>query len=183
MIENNNIFLRIAVKTGFALTSRDQASTQIQKLCDRYLAFAKRTTSESGALVVYVPKMIGVDEDMRDWSFFKILEHNAIVNRSITSIIESLVRGEEPEGAGAIDMKRDVMPSKCPGIEQIESFRNSVIEHIKIVSGYHSLRNSSTKHHPVFGIFNAHQWHCMFGFHLFIHYKQAKYIINKITEK
>lgn len=183
MIKNDNIFLRIAVRTGFALMSRDQASTQIRKLCDRYLALAALIDAESGSLVIQVPKMIGVDEDMRDWSFFGVLEHNMIVNRSFTSIIESLVRGEKPEGAGAIDMKRDVMPSKNPGIEQIESFRNSVTEHIKTVSDYQSLRDSSTKRHPVFGAFNAHQWHCMFGFHLFIHYKQAKYIISKITEK
>lgn len=183
MIKNDNIFLRIAVRTGFILTSRDQASTQIQKLCDRYFALAALIDAESGALVVHVPKMIGVDEDMRDWSFFKILEHNAIVNRSFTSIIKSLVHGEEPEGVGAIDMKRDVMPSKNPGIEQIESFRNSVTGHIKTVSDYQSLRDSSTKRHPVFGTFNAHQWHCMFGFHLFIHYKQAKYIISKINKK
>jgi hypothetical protein len=143
----SNLFLRIAVRTWFTLTSRDQASTQIQKLCDRYLALAALIDAEGGLLVVPVPKMLGVDEDMRNWSFFNILEHNAIVNRSFTSIIESLVRGEEPEGAGA------------------------------------SLRDSPTKHHPVFGTLNAHQWHCMFGFHLFIHYKQAKYIISKITEK
>ena len=179
----SNILLRIAVRTWFTLTSRDQASKQIQKLCDQYLALAELTDAESGSLVVHVPKMIGVDEDMRDWSFFKILEHNVIVNRSFTSIIKSLVRGEEPEGAGAIDMKRDVMPSKNPGIEQLDSFRPSEPEHIKTVSDYQSLRDCLTKHHPVFGAFNAHQWHCMFGFHLFIHYKQAKYVISKITEK
>ncbi len=80
-------------------------------------------------------------------------------------------------------MKRDVMPSKNPRIEQIESFHNSVTEHIKIISDYQPIHNCSTKHHPVFGKFNVYQWHCMFGFHLFIYYKQAKYIINKITEK
>ena len=52
---------------------------------------------------------------MRDWSFFKILKHNKIVNQNITSIIESLVRGNEPEGTGALDMKKDVMPSENPG--------------------------------------------------------------------
>lgn len=179
----SNLFLRTAIRTWFTLTSRDQASTQIQKLCDRYLALAGLIDAESGSLVIHVPKMIGVDEDMRDWSFFKILEHNVIVNRSFTSIIESLVRGEEPEGAGAIDMKRDVMPSKNPGTEQIESFRNSVAEHIKAVSDFRNLRDSPTKLHPLFGAFTAHQWHCMFGFHLFIHYMQAKYIVNKITKK
>ncbi len=179
----SNLFLDTTIRIWFTLTSREQASTQIQKLCGRYLALAEQTDAESGAMIIHVPKMIGVDEDMRDWSFFKILEHNTIVNRSFTSIIESLVRGEEPEGAGAIDMKKDVMPSENPGTEQMESFHNSVTEHIKIVSNYQSLRDTPTEHHPVFGKFNAHQWHCMFGFHLFIHYAQAKYIISKINKK
>ncbi len=55
IIENDNIFLRIAVRTGFALTCRDQVSTQIQRLCNRYLVLAERTATESGALVVHVP--------------------------------------------------------------------------------------------------------------------------------
>jgi len=78
----SNLFLSTTIRTWFTLTSRDQASLQIQKLCDRYLALAALIDAESGILVVHVPKMIGVDEDMRNWSFFKILEHNAIVNRS-----------------------------------------------------------------------------------------------------
>jgi hypothetical protein len=179
----SNLFLKLAVRTLFALASREQVSTQIQKLCDRYLLLAAQIDTESGSVAIHVPKMVGIDEDMRDWSFFKILEHNTIVNRSITSIIESLVRGEEPEGAGAIDMKKDVMPSENPGTEQIESFRSSVAEHIRAVSDSQSLRDSPTKLHPIFGAFTAHQWHCMFGFHLLLHYKQAKYIINKVTEK
>ena len=175
------LLLGIVLRILFVLTSRDQASTQIQKLCDRYLVLATMIDAESGILAVRVPGLLpGIDKDMRDWSLFKILEHNTIVNRSFTSIIESLVRDEEPHGAGAIDMKKDVMPSESPGAEQIESFHNSVTEHIKAVSDFRNLHDSPTKLHPLFGAFTAHQWHCMFGFHLFIHYIQAKYIVNKI---
>lgn len=179
----NNLFLGAAIRTWFNLTSRNQASAKIQKLNDGYLELASQTNTASGTLAVHVPKMLGIDEDMRDWSFYKILEHNVIVNQSITSIIESLVHGDEPKGAGAIDMKKDVMPSKNPGKEQIEFFHKSVTEYLRTVSNFQNLRNSSIKHHPLFGAFTAHQWHCMFGFHLFLHYKQAKYIVNKITNK
>jgi hypothetical protein len=178
------LLLGIILRALFALTGRDQASTQIQKLCDRYLVLATMIDAESGLLAVRVPGLLpGIDKDMRNWSFFKILEHNTIVNRSFTSIIESLVRGEKPQGVGAIDMKKNVMPSESPGAEQTESFRDSVTEHIMTVSDFRNLRDSPVKLHPLFGAFTAHQWHCMFGFHLFIHYIQAKYIVNKIIKK
>ena len=87
------LLLGIVLRILFVLTSRDQASTQIQKLCDRYLVLATMIDAESGILTVRVPGLLpGIDKDMRDWSLFKILEHNTIVNRSFTSIIESLVR-------------------------------------------------------------------------------------------
>jgi len=49
----SNLFLRTAVRTWFTLTSRDQASTQIQKLCDRYLALAALIDAESGEITCY----------------------------------------------------------------------------------------------------------------------------------
>lgn len=178
------LLLGILLRILFALTKRDQASAQIHKLCDRYLALALMMDNDGGSSSVRVSWLLpGIDQDMRNWSFFKLLEHNTIVNRSITSVIKSLVRKEEFHGAGAIDMKKDVMPSESPGSEQTEFFRISVAEHIKTVSKFQNLRNSPKKDHPLFGTFTAHQWHCMFGFHLFIHYLQAKYIVNKITER
>ena len=55
--------------------------------------------------------MSGVDEDMRRWSFFMILEHNAIVNRSITASVVQLANGESLTGQATIDVKKGVMPS------------------------------------------------------------------------
>jgi len=176
----SNLFMTTAVKTWFALTSRDRASRQIRKSLAKYLALTRMVNAETGALPVLVPRMIGIDEDMRNWSFFMILEHNAIVNRSITSIVQSLVRGEEPKGAGAIDPKKDVMPSADPGEEQIKAFRSSVEEHLRVVSGVSGLRGSLGKRHPMFGEFDAHCWHCMFSFHLLIHCRQAEYVVRKI---
>jgi hypothetical protein len=124
--------------------------------------------------------MIGIDEDMRNWSFFMILEHNTIVNRSISSVVQSLARGEEPTGLGAIDPKKDVMPSRNPGAEQIQAFCTSIEDHLRIISDLRRLRGSITKQHPIFGEFDAHSWHCMFAFHLQIHSKQADYVVRTI---
>lgn len=164
------------------VTSRNRASGHIRKSLDKYLTLTASVAPEDGRRPVWVPPMIGIDEDMRGWSFFGILEHNVIVNRSITEIVKSLVRGQKPAGEGAIDMKNDVMPSTDPGGEQIEAFRTSVEEHLESVSGLRGLRQTSTKRHPVFGELNAHGWHCMFGLHLDIHRKQAEAAIDIITQ-
>ncbi|MDX2451354.1 hypothetical protein [Desulfosarcina sp.] len=176
-----NLLIKMAVRTRFALTSRNKVSLQIRRSLDAYLALSQQIKREHGAVRVEVPRMPGVDEEMRNWSFFMILEHNAIVNRGITSIIQSLVRGEEPEGAGAIDMKRDVRPSRNPGEAQIQIFRASVEDHLQMIPSLGRLRRGLRTPHPIFGRFDAHNWNCMFGLHLYIHYKQAEYVIRKIS--
>ena len=163
--------IRFLVRSQFRLSSRARASAQIRKVADAYLALADGIDDGRGRVPVEVPPMMGVDEDMRRWSFFMLLEHNAIVNRSITSVVEGLVRGEVLEG---IDPKRDVMPSPSAGIEQVGAFRKSVERHLSVVPTLGGLRGTVKKPHPIFGPFDAHGWHCMFGLHLKVHLKQAK---------
>ncbi|MEX0330824.1 MAG: DinB family protein [Puniceicoccaceae bacterium] len=165
--------LKAAVRSKFAITSRDQATRQIQRLTDKYLQLATGVDPESGMKSFRVPKMPGVDEDMRGWSLYMLLEHNAIVNRIMADIVGSLAKGELPKVAGKIDPKTGVMPGANPGPEQIEAFRLSVDEYLDLLPDLGALRGTATRPHPVFGDFDAHQWHCMFGFHLMIHYKQA----------
>lgn len=175
----SNLFLKAAVRTWFALTSRKQATARIQDLLRDYQVLAERVGPAIGSRPVMVPRMPGVDEDMRNWSFFMILEHNAIVNRSVAKVVEDLARGVEPTGEGKIDPKHDVMPSASPGIEQIQLFQDSVEDYLQRVSVLGLLRGTLTKRHPVFGMFDAHQWHCMLGFHLMIHRRQAEYVVSK----
>jgi hypothetical protein len=174
-----DFFIKTFVRTRFALTSCDQASRQIRSLCAQYLALAEQLDPAAGSRPVRVPPMPGIDEEMRNWSFYMVLEHNTLVNRSITAIVESLARGEEPTGLGAIDPKRDVLPSARPGAEQVAVFRSAVDDHLRAVAGLAGLRGGRTKRHPIFGEFDAHRWHCMFGFHLFLHYRQAKHVVRE----
>jgi hypothetical protein len=169
-------FLQSAVRAKFALTSREAASKQIRRLGDKYLELAGRLDAVTGAMVARVPAMQGVDEDMRNWSYFMLLEHNAIVNRSITEIVCSLAEDREPGPAARINPKTDVLPDGTSGPEQVVAFRQSVDAHLKAILLLGKLRETAMRPHPVFGDFNAHQWHCMFGFHLMIHFKQARLV-------
>ena len=173
-------WIKTAIRARFFLTRRNQATRRIHAVLSQYLALARRIGPEAGRRPVRVPPMLGVDENMRDWSYFMILEHNVIVNRSISAIVESLARGEKPTGAGAIDSKKDVMPSSDPGEEQVAALEASVANHIHMVASLNRLRGTATTRHPIFDDLDAHGWHCMFGLHLEIHLRQAQAVLRAI---
>jgi hypothetical protein len=177
----SNLLIKAAVRTLFLCQSRDQALRQSEALAGQYTALAAGLSKEVGRMMVEVPPMRGVDEDMRRWSFFMLLEHNTIVNRSITATVRQLANGEALSGPAIIDMKQGVMPSSSAHESQVELFAQSVAEHIAAVRELGSLRGTKTSRHPIFGQFDAHKWSCMFAFHLRIHLPQARFIAERLT--
>jgi hypothetical protein len=175
----SNLLIKAAVRTLFLCQSRDQALRQSEGLAGQYAELAAGLSKESGRMMVEVPPMRGVDEDMRRWSLFMLLEHNTIVNRSITATVRQLANGEVASGPAIIDMKKDVMPSFAADQSQVEFFVQSVADHIAVVRGLDNLRGTTTSRHPIFGQFDAHKWNCMFAFHLRIHRPQARFIVEK----
>jgi DinB superfamily len=173
----SNPLIRSIIRTRFLLTSREKASGMIRKNTDAYLDLADRFDTSLAIKPVTVPPMVGVDPEMQGWSFFQLLEHNAIVNRSISSMVEALALGKEPVGAALIDPKTDVLPKGLSGPEQVEAFRSSVDDYLAIVSTLPELMGTAERPHPLFGPFDAHKWHCMFGLHLGLHLNQARKIL------
>ncbi len=169
----SNPLVKFAIRSKFHLTSRDQASTVIRREASAYQQLIADLSPLQLAQPVRVPKMLGVDEDMRDWSILAILEHNLIVNRSIAGLVRELATGEP---AKRINPKTDVMPSAQPGMGVIAEHQASVDAYLSQVTPYPELRKTATLPHPLFGKFTAHLWHCMFGFHLGLHRKQAEAI-------
>lgn len=149
---------------------------------EKYVELADGLSPGSGKLCVKVPPMRGVDEDMREWSFFMLLEHNVIVNRSITAIVEQLTKGEELDGAAKMDPKKDVMPSPDADETQVANFVDSIDSHLETVKKLKNLRGTKTAPHPIFGDFDAHKWNCMFGFHLGLHYPQAVSVVENLQD-
>ena len=174
----SNLIIKAAVRTLFTFTSREKALERSRILLGQYLRLAEGLSEKDGQLCVEVPPMRGVDEDMREWSFFMILEHNAIVNRSITASVVQLANGELLSGPATIDVKKGVMPSGTADESQIGLFTDSVTNHTASVECLKQLRGTRTSPHPIFGNFDAHKWNCMFAFHLGLHLPQAKYVTD-----
>ena len=176
------ILLRTFVRTRFRLSSMGSVERQTRNLLTSYLDLAEDIDDAAGREPVRVPPMLGVDDDMRGWSFFELLGHNTIVNRAISSNIRRLALGEPPPET-PFDVKNDVMPSRDCGAEQVDLFRNSVTDHLEQVSALPRLRGTPATDHPLFGSFDAHMWNCMFAFHLGIHLKQAERIAEEIRRR
>lgn len=172
-----NPIIKAVVRTKFLLTSRAQASLIIRNKADAYLKLTEKVKPDLGRTSVMVPPMAGVDPEMRGWSLFQILEHNAIVNRSIAATVEALALGREPSGAALINPKTDVLPKGLSGVEQVEAFRSSVDDYLSLIPTLPKLRGTPATAHPLFGLFDAHKWHCMFGFHLGLHLRQAEKVL------
>lgn len=166
------LLIKTIVRTRFRLTSAKRVEQQIRRILREYLQLAQGLDDTSGSEPVKVPRMLGVDEDMRDWSFFMILRHNTIVNREISANVRRLAL-DEPAPEKKFDVKKDVMPEAECGIEQIAIFKASVLAHLDNVASLGELRGTAKTDHVIFGPFDAHMWNCMFAFHLDIHLKQA----------
>lgn len=173
-----NPIIKAAIRAKFLMTSRKQGIRVIRSNEDSYLRLVRQVGAESSGKPVLVPAMMGIDPEMRDWSLFQILEHNAIVNRSIAATVEALALGREPSGAALINPKTDVLPKGLSGSEQVEAFRSSVDDYLCRIAPLTELRGTAETLHPIFGSFDAHKWHCMFGFHLGLHLRQAEKVLS-----
>jgi hypothetical protein len=176
----SNPVIKAVIRTRFLLTSREKASGLIRNSADAYLRLAECFDGARGAMPARVPSMIGMDPEMRDWSFFQVLEHNAIVNRGIAATVEALALGRELSGAALMNPKTDVLPKGLSGPEQLEAFRRSVEDYLLMVGTLPVLRGTAETPHPVFGPFDAHKWHCMFGLHLGLHLRQAEKLLSLV---
>lgn len=175
----SNPLIKTIVRTRFTVTSRAAVDRQTKKVLRSYLQLSQGVSELAGSKPVKVPKMLGVDEEMREWSFFMLIRHNIIVNRAISANVKRLALGE-PEPKKRFDPKSDVMPEPDCGPEQIAIFKSSVLSHLDAVDELDELRGTAVTNHPVFGPFDAHKWNCMFAFHLQIHLKQAESIRQAI---
>lgn len=173
--------IKCLIRIRFFLTSKASASESILNSLEEYKSLGDQVSSQAGRQPFRVPEMRGVDEDMRDWSFYMILEHNVIVNRFMQITVENLAKNQIPKLLSRIDTKRDVMPSSDPGSDQLAAFTKSIEKYLSAVDGLGGLRHTIRFRHPVFGMLNAHGWHCMMALHLDIHLPQAKYVVQSVS--
>jgi hypothetical protein len=171
-----NTIIRKLVRFRLSRMTKEGASQLICDVRDEYLTLAAELGELLGSREVVVKPMVGVDEEMRGWSYFQLIEHNAIVNRSMTSLMVSLAEGRAPDGGEVKNPKTDVLPSPGSGVEQLAAFQDSITAHLEAVAPLANLRETAVSPHPLFGDFTAFHWHAMFAFHLKVHLPQARAI-------
>ncbi|NNE93346.1 MAG: hypothetical protein HKN23_17010 [Verrucomicrobiales bacterium] len=165
--------LQKIIRTRFATMSRKSADKLIRSEAEKTLAVGERLGPGLCGQSETVKQMVGVDEDMRAWNFYQILEHNIIVNRNVTCVVEFLA-GDGPPPDAEFDIKHDVMPQDEVGPEAVAEFETSVKDHLKSIGQLSKLRGTEQIEHTIFGPLDGHQWHCLFGFHLQLHRRQAE---------
>lgn len=176
--------MRKVIQWKFRMTSREQGIAKIQAHLQAYLDLLNELTDEQACQRVKVDKMSGVDEDMREWSLCENIEHNTIVNHALKARIISLLSGESSDEYKNFDIKKDVMPGLGEpfGKSDIDQFIASVEGYLAAIAEYESLKTAATAEHPIFGTFNAHQFHILFGFHLGLHLKQASAVVDLLKK-
>jgi hypothetical protein len=78
---------------------------------------------------------------------------------------------------------RFARPRDTAGPAQIDAFALSVRQHVEAVEALPALRGTKSSPHPVFGAFDAHQWNCMFAFHLRLHLRQARFVVENARRR
>lgn len=152
----------------------------IEQERDRTIALSQRFPEEEARQNIPIPPILGIDPEMQEWNLYQVLEHNRIVNRRITAqLAHSAGIGPKPDPD--FDPKRDVMPAPDVGPEALDGFARSVADHLALVESTPRLRGTPRSPHPLFGPFDAHKWHCMFGFHLRLHRRQIEALARRIN--
>lgn len=171
------------IKLKFIFSSKASVKKRLYQVFDEYLFLKNSVEVESLNKKVRVSKINGIDEDMREWSFNMLIEHNLKVSRSISEIVRQLSLDEELHGFSLIDPKKDVMPNYNDYTNVFEEFEEIVTTHIQLLDELNKLRGTKKFNHPIFGKLDAHMWNCMFVFHLEVHLKQANSIIKSIQNQ
>ena len=126
---------------------------------------------------VLIPRMQGIEHASRNWSVLMVLEHLALVNKSIMDICRALKNESTPfEKIRIADFKPD------PDVDStaIDRFQDVNGRYWSFVKSHQPLKTGLTWPHPWFGHLNGHQWHVLASVHQRIHRRQMYKILAMI---
>ena len=163
--------LNAFLKTAASLFTKQKATAFFCREAETILGIVDDVDYDFASQRVLVPRFQGMEDSSRNWSLFMVLNHLIRVDRDILRTIDLLHDGVIPRGEVDVAIYK---PDPDCGAETIEIFRDTVLEYRQFVESAGSLRGTPRLPHPWFGPLDAHQWHCLAGFHHRIHRKQAR---------
>ena len=172
-------FMELSInRLRFALcrrvSSRAAASGRFKREAARILAQAQKLEPALAAKPVLVERLKSLEENCRHWSLLMTLDHLAMINTAVSTIIESLLQNIPlaPNFSRA-----EAKPKPEQSIFTIERFRKITEQYLQHVDRAPSLHSRMRHTHHQFGPLDAHGWHCLAGIHQQIHRKQIERIV------
>lgn len=171
-------FERMLLNLGFKLMrtfkSRIGLNDMFHKEFTKLVALAETIPADKGEEPVLIKRVKGMEDSSRNWSAYMVFEHLHIVNTTLLSIVETLLKEETFQGAVKTE---NVKPSPSSTIQSIENFSHSAQQYLGTLQTLDSLKTKTTHKHPWFGELDAHGWHTLATIHMQVHRKQLEQII------
>ena len=126
--------IRAFVGWRFNCQSLEYMKSELAKVLESYLNIAKEFDENQLHQQVRVPKSVGVNKNMQEWSIAMILEHNIKVNELIQHTVTQLAHGKDIKASSLEEIRAQVMPSEQKNASQItEDFKASVLCFTKLI--------------------------------------------------
>jgi hypothetical protein len=167
----------LAVRGLSRYASRDGTTRLFVAEAEKALDLARGLPAAEASRPVLIRRVRGMEDSSRNWSVFMALEHLAIVNAAIATLILRLCIGRETTGAVRIE---DVKPRREAGPEQIAELEAVIARYGEVVAEHGDLRTAKRYPHPWFGPLTARQWHALSAMHNRIHRIQIERIIQTL---
>lgn len=125
---------------------------------------------------VVIPKLIGLEDNSRDFSISMIFEHLFIVSSMIQEGLAFLTNNQKFEVEVSIQ-----------GVKPANNNSSFIDKFFKFVDGYKEfyaqmpkVASKTTKAHPWFGELNSYEWHMFLFIHTLVHRRQIEALIKAL---
>ncbi|MBA4191868.1 MAG: hypothetical protein C0467_28140 [Planctomycetaceae bacterium] len=171
--------LLVARHLVFPMACRKPWATAAQQFQDegaRVLAVLDSIPAERVSEPVLVPRIAGMEDSSRFWSAIMTVEHLNMVGSAVRRVISSLRQGQVPS------VEPRVADFKPRGSITPAEVRSEFVRLLADAAEAEKVeppipRGVGPRYgHPWFGPMDAHQWHCLLGFHQGVHRKQIEAI-------
>ncbi|MEM7315916.1 MAG: DinB family protein [Planctomycetota bacterium] len=164
----------IMLWTGSRLISRKRVADMFLGESRKIETLCLPLSPEQAKCRVLIDRIMGIEDNSRNWSVYMVLEHLVIVNGGITSLIESLNGGQ---AFGREVRIEDVKPKPTAGEETVGALESSVKQLLQTVESIERFSTAAKHRHPWFGQMNSQQWFTLAAVHMRVHRKQIEGII------
>lgn len=168
---------RVIVGVQYLFTSQERSHRRFLRETQEILALVEEVDPVLASRRVLINRLRGLEDSSRWWSLYMTVDHLRIVNQSTLGVIRSLRSGKRPP-----------FQASTAAVKPRDDIDGSVVPHFKAVceelaGSFDPEADSQSKTtfaHPWFGERNAAEWRYFAAFHMGLHKKQMKKILEQL---